>query len=117
MSACSAIRWSWNRCWVCAARRSSGRLGTGSTHCLRSYSRYRFALRKQSTKRDGLEEFEAASLVYVLSADPNSIGPLVKLGWKGPDSSNEIADIALWTDDYVNLMVPLYEVFIDNDWY
>ena len=72
---------------------------------------------RRSVRRDALEEFENASLVYVLAEDPNSIAPLAKLGWKRPDSSNEIADIALWTDDYVNLMVPLYEAFTDNSWY
>lgn len=72
---------------------------------------------KRSTKRDELEDFEAASLVYVLSADPNSLAQLITYGWKGSDSINEIADIALWTDDYVNLMVPLYEVFTDDSWY
>jgi SAM-dependent methyltransferase len=72
---------------------------------------------KRSVRRDELEDFEAPSLVYALSTDPNSVAPLIKFGWKGSGSINEIADIALWTDDYVNLMVPLYEVFTDDSWY
>ena len=71
---------------------------------------------KRSTRGDGLEDYETPSLVYVLSANPNSIASLVESGWRDPDSSNEIAEIALWTDDYVNLMVPLYEVFTDDSW-
>jgi len=39
-----------------------------------------------------------------------------ELGWKDPDSSNEIADISLWTDDYVNLMVPLVKGFNNERW-
>jgi hypothetical protein len=44
------------------------------------------------------------------------VAPLVDYGWKDPDGSDEIADIALWTDDYVNLMVPLYEVLTNDSW-
>jgi hypothetical protein len=54
--------------------------------------------------------------VYALSEDPNAVAPLVELGWLDPESSNEIADVALWTDDYVNLLVPLYEVFTNDSW-
>ncbi len=71
---------------------------------------------KRSTRGDGLADYEAPSLVYALSADPNSVAPLVEFGWKDPDSSDDIADIALWTDDYMNLMVPLYEVFTNGSW-
>ena len=71
---------------------------------------------KRSARRDGLEDYEAPSLVYALSSDPNAVAPLVELGWLDPESSNEIADVALWTDDYVNLMVPLYEVFTNDSW-
>jgi SAM-dependent methyltransferase len=71
---------------------------------------------KRSTRGDGLEDYETPSRVYALSADPISIAPLVESGWSDPNSSDEIADIALWTDDYVNLLVPLYEVFTNDSW-
>jgi len=71
---------------------------------------------KRSVRGDGLEDYEAPSLVYALSADPNAVAPLVELGWLDPESSDEIADVTLWTDDYVNLLVPLYEVFTNDSW-
>jgi hypothetical protein len=71
---------------------------------------------RRSSRDDTLEDYEIPSLVYALSAAPDSIAPLAELGWTDPGSSTEIADIALWTDDYVNLIVPLYEVFTDDSW-
>jgi hypothetical protein len=71
---------------------------------------------KRSVRGDRLEDYEAPSLVYALSADPNAVAPLVELGWLDPESSDEIADVTLWTDDYVNLLVPLYEVFTNDSW-
>jgi len=71
---------------------------------------------KRSTKDDDLEDYEIPSLVYALAKDPGAVAPLTKLGWKDPDSSSEIADIALWTDDYVNPMVPLVKAFINERW-
>ncbi|MBW2715215.1 MAG: hypothetical protein JRD03_04025, partial [Deltaproteobacteria bacterium] len=75
-----------------------------------------YGMYKRSRRDDELEDYETPSLVYALSADPNSVALLAEIGWRDPGSSDEIADIALWTDDYVNLLVPLYEVFTDENW-
>ena len=71
---------------------------------------------KRSTKNDDLADYETPSLVYALSRDPSAVAPLVKLGWKDPENGGEIADIALWTDDYVNLMVPLVKALRNERW-
>ncbi len=50
--------------------------------------------------------YETPSLVYVLARRPEQLAPFAARGWSDPETS-DIPDIRLWTDDYVNPLVPL----------
>jgi spermidine synthase len=53
-----------------------------------------------------LASYESPSIVYVLARRPEPLAPFAERGWTDPASAG-IPDIRLWSDDYVNPLVPL----------
>lgn len=63
----------------------------------------------RDSRRDGpLAEYESPSIVYAIARERATLAPLAERGWLDPERRGEIPDVRPWTDDYVNLLVPLY---------
>ena len=66
----------------------------------------------RDSSHDGpLAEYESPSIVYAIARERESLAPLALRGWLDPERRGEIPDVRPWTDDYVNLLVPLYARF------
>jgi hypothetical protein len=62
--------------------------------------------RFRDSRRQALDAYEAPSMVYILARRPEPLAPFVALGWSDPEAS-DIPELRLWTDDYVNPLMPL----------
>src|SRR5262245_19055362 len=55
-----------------------------------------------------LAEYESPSVAYAMSREAATLAPLAERGWLDPERRGGMQDVRPWTDDYVNLLVPLY---------
>jgi len=60
----------------------------------------------RDSRHRAVASYETPSIVYVLARRPEQLAPFAARGWSDPASA-DIPDIRLWTDDYVNPLVPL----------
>lgn len=59
------------------------------------------------TTNERLAPLEDPSQVYLFTRSAASLGPLTSRGWRHADEL-EIPDVAPWSDDYANILVPLW---------
>lgn len=59
--------------------------------------------------RDKLETYQSSVWCVALARDPGDLRPLLKLGWVPLGKDDGLVDMALWTDDYINILAPLGE--------
>ncbi len=62
--------------------------------------------RYRDSRQRPLAAYESPSIVFLLARRPEILAPFVARGWTDPALA-EIAQVRLWTDDYVNPLVPL----------
>jgi spermidine synthase len=65
--------------------------------------------------RDKLQPYQSSVWCVALARDPGDLQPLLKLGWVRLGSHDGLNDMALWTDDYINILAPLREN-LENQW-
>jgi hypothetical protein len=62
--------------------------------------------RFRDSRERALAAYESPSIVYVLARRPEALAAFVAQGWRDPEGV-DLPDTRLWTDDYVNPLMPL----------
>lgn len=63
---------------------------------------------RRSQNPDEMGEYEFASIFYAMSDNPASLEPLIERGWEKVDANSDVPVMQPWTDDHVNVMLPLW---------
>jgi hypothetical protein len=58
---------------------------------------------------DKLKPYEVPTTCLVLARNPENLRPLTGQGWTVLGDHDGLADMAYWTDDYINILAPLME--------
>jgi hypothetical protein len=64
-------------------------------------------------RKDGLKDLEMRSHWYVLSRNHDALAGLARTGWV--PATGEPTTISAWTDDYVNILAPLWAKLAARD--